>query len=232
LSNPSVRRLPALASRILLATFAAGLLASAGCASHPKTKSTWAEGAARGQPYSTILLVGVSPNMSQRCAFERILARRLRNESTLVAASCDAMKQKEPLTREAIQATVDELGIDAVIATLLVGRKLDATEGGSRDTRGGGYYKATDSGWAYGWDGYYGAYGVPVIYADFTTAPTITTIKANVQLSTKVFDTRTAKPVYTVDTSMKEIESRDQGFLEITAAIAKELHDDGVVKGD
>jgi hypothetical protein len=53
-----------------------------------------------------------------------------------------------------------------------------------------------------------------------------------VQLSTKVFDTKTAKPVYTVDTRLKKIKSRDEGFLELTAAIADKLHDDGLVKAD
>lgn len=222
------RRLPA----ACIALLAASLVTLAGCSTHPSVKATWQEASAKGQVYSTILVVGVSPNMSQRCAFERILARRLRNESTLVAASCDAMKQKEPLTREAVEATVKELGIDAVIATLLVKRTVGAKEGGSRDTRGSAAYKATDSGWAYGWDGYYGAYGVPVIYLDFTTAPPINTIEADVQLSTKVFDTRTAKPVYTVDTRLKKIKSRDEGFLELTAAIADKLHDDGLVHKD
>lgn len=215
-----------------LTLIAASLAGLAGCSNHPSAKATWQETSARGQAFSTILVVAVTPNMSQRCAFERILARRLRNESTLVAASCDALKQKEPLTREGIEATVQELGIDAVIATLLVKRSVGAKEGGSRDTRGSAAYKATDSGWAYGWDGYYGAYGVPVIYMDFTTAPPINTIEADVQLSTKVFDTRTAKPVYTVDTRLKKIRSRDEGFLELTAAIADKLHDDGLVKDD
>ncbi len=228
MSKPVARRLPALALPLL----AAGLALLAGCATHPSSKSSWEPGAARGKTYSTILVVGVSPNLPQRCAYERILARRLRNEGTLVAASCDAMKQKEPLTREAIQATVDELGIDAVVASLLVDRKVEAKEGGSRDTRGGAYYKATDSGWAYGWDGYYGAYGVPVIYADFTTAPPINTINTTVKVSTKVFDTQTGKAVYTTNTSFKNVISRDQGFLEITAAIADELRDDGLVKKD
>ena len=228
MSKPAFRRLPVLCVAVL----AASLVALAGCANHAKTKSTWHESAARGHTYSTILVVGVSPNLSQRCAFERILAKRLRNKSTLVAASCDALKQKEPLTREAIEAAVDELGIDAVIATLLVGRKLEAKDGGSRDTRGTAGYKATDSGWAYGWDGYYGAYGVPVIYADFTTSPSITTIKAQIEVSTKVFDSKTAQPVYSINTKMKNILSRDQGYLEITAAIADKLHDDKLVKDD
>ena len=210
----------------------AGVACVAGCAQHPKVSSTWGPGASRGQSFSTILVVGVSPNLSQRCSFERVLAKRLRSETTLVATSCDALKQKEPLTRAGIEAAVDELGIDAVIATLLVGKSTGAEDGGSRDTRGGAYYKATDSGWAYGWDGYYGAYGVPVIYADFTTSPSITTIKSEVKVTTRVYETKGATMVFSVDTSVKNIESRDAGFLTITDAIADRLHKDGLVRAN
>lgn len=228
MSKSVVRRFPA----FCLVLVAASLTLFAGCASMAKSKGAWTQGATRGQGYSTLLLVGVSPNRSQRCAFERILARRLRNDHTLVATSCDALKNKETLTREDVEAAVDELGIDAVMATLLVKRKIESKEGGSRDTRGGAYYKATDSGWAYGWDGYYGMYGVPVIYADFTTAAPINTIEADVEVSTKVYDVKTKQPVYTVNTRLNKIKSRDEGFLAITAAIAEKLQDDGLVKGD
>jgi hypothetical protein len=230
LPNPAVRRLTTNTVTfpwMLLLIGAAGL---AGCTQHPKVSSTWSEGAARGQAYSTILVVGVSPNLSQRCAFERVLASRLRSESTLVATSCDALKPKDPLTRAGVEAAVEELGIDAVIATLLVGKNVSADDGGSRDTRGGAMYKATDSGWAYGWDGYYGAYGVPVIYADFTTYSSITTIKGEAKVTTRVFETKGATTVYTVDTAIKNIESRDEGFLAITAAISERLHKDGLLR--
>jgi hypothetical protein len=219
--------LPTSFARRILIVGAAGLVA---CSSQPKVSSAWQDGAARSPPFTAILVVGVSPNLNQRCAFERVLAKRLRSEKTLVAASCDAMKQKEPLTRESIEATVRELGADAVVATILVAKKSDAKDGGSRDTRGGAYYKATDSGWATGYDGLYGAYGVPVIYADFTTSPSITTIKSNVQIQTRVYETKGATVVYKVDTSAKNLESRDEALATITAPIAEQMRRDGLIK--
>jgi len=214
-------------TRLMLIAGAASLVA---CASHPKVAGTWQEGAPRNQSYAAILVVGVSPDLNQRCAFERVLAKRLRSEKTLVAASCDAMPPKAPLTRENVEATVKELGADAVIATILVARKSEAKNGGSRDERGGAYYKATDAGWASGYDGYYGAYGVPVIYADFTTTPSITTIKSSVQIQTRVYETKGATVVYKVDTSAKNLESRDEALTTITAPIAERLRHDGLIK--
>jgi hypothetical protein len=221
------RPVSATAARLVLVAGAAGLVA---CVSHPKVSGTWQDGAAHNRSYAAILVVGVSPDLKQRCAFERVLAKRLRSEKTLVAASCDAMQQKEPLTRENIEATVRELGADAVVATILVARRSDAKDGGSRDTRGGAYYKATDSGWATGYDSLYGAYGVPVIYADFTTSPSITTIKSSVQIQTRVFETKGATIVYKVDTSAKNLESRDEALATITAPIAEQLRRDGLIK--
>ena len=61
----------------------AGVACVAGCAQHPKVSSTWGPDASRGQSFSTILVVGVSPNLSQRCSFERVLAKRLRSETTM-----------------------------------------------------------------------------------------------------------------------------------------------------
>jgi len=84
-----------------------------------------------------------------------------------------------------------------VLATILVSKEFDVEDGGSRDTRGGAYYKATGSGYA---TGYYGAYGVPVVYGEFQTAPSIMTMKGEVRITTKVFETRGATLVYTLDT--------------------------------
>jgi hypothetical protein len=221
-------RLPrARAARLVLIVAAAGLVA---CSTQPKSTSAWQPNAPRDRSYSAILVVGVSPNLDTRCAFERVLARRLRSEHTLAAASCDAMKQKEPLTREGIEAAVADLGVDAVIATILVAKTTDAKSGGGRDTRGGGVYKATDAGWASGYDAYYGAYGVPVIYADFTTWPSITTIKTNVEVQTRVYETKGATVVYKIDTKAKALESRDEGLTSITAPIAEQLKDDGLIR--
>ena len=110
---------------------------------------------------------------------------------------------------------------DAVLATSLISRAWEAEEGGTRDTRGAAYYKATDS--------YYGVYGT-VVAADFQTSASITTVKGEAHVTSKLYETRGATVVYTVDTKVRNIESRGEGLAAITAPIGKKLRKDGLIR--
>ena len=218
--NQTVRHLPtgsaALASLLLLL----GGTLLGGCAQQVKDSGTWQDNVPRNQPFTRVLVVGVSPNINQRCAFEQFMASRITSAATAAIASCDAMKQKEPLTREGIEQAVASQQADAVVATILVARKWTETEGGSRDTHGGGYYKATDAGYA---TGYYGVYSVPVIYGDFQTSDPITTVKGQIQVATKVWATQGPTLVYTLNTTAKNQEQSDVTLAAITASIGDRL---------
>jgi hypothetical protein len=198
-----------------------------GCASQGRASGTWAEGAAQGQTFQRVLVVGVSPDLDQRCTFERFLAQRIQSETTKAFTSCSSVTQREPLTRESIEGAVAAKQADAVVATILVSKEWEVGEGGSRDDRGGGMYKATDAGYAMG---YYGAYGVPVVYGEFKTAPSIMSMKGDVSVATKVYETRGATLVYTIDTSAKNIESKASGLDAITTPIADRLRRDGLIR--
>jgi hypothetical protein len=208
-------------------TVAASLLLGAaflcGCAQQPRVTSSWQDGADRDQVFAKVLVVGVSPNLRGRCAFERALARNLHDEATMAVASCDAVKQKEPLTRESIEQAVADVQADAVVATSLIDRKWGTEEGGSRDTRGGGYYKATDS-------GLYGVYGTPVIYGEFTTAAEVTTLQGEFHVTTKVYETRGPTVVYVMDTFVGGQESSDAAIGSIAEQISARLQKDGLVR--
>lgn len=199
----------------------------AGCTPAVTVTSAWQDSVPRNQSFKRVLVVGVSPDVRQRCPFERFLAFELESESTKAIASCDAVTQKDPLTRESIDLAIASQKADAVLATLLVSKKWDVEEGGDRDTRGGAYYKATDSGYA---TGYYGTYGVPVVYGEFQTASAITTMKGEVRITSKLYETRGATLVYTLDTLARDIESRDAGLGAITAPIAERLRKDGLIR--
>ncbi len=208
----------------LLVVASAGL---AGCGSQPKASGAWTEDAPRGQAFSRVLVVGVTPNINQRCPFERMLAGRINSTATAAFASCDVVTKKDPLTRESIEEAVAAKQADAVLATSLVSREWELAQGGTRDTRGGGMYKATDSGWATGW---YGAYGVPVVYGEFKTAPSALTVQGEIRLTSRLFETANAKLVYTMDTTAGAIESSDQAAHDLSVAIAERLLSDGLVR--
>jgi len=96
-------------------------------------------------------------------------------------------------------------------------------EGNSEDTRGNSVYKATDFA--------YGAYGMPVTYVDFQTAPPLTSLKSSLHVVTKVYETHGATLIYTIDTVTKsqEIDSTEGTLLTITQPTADRLRRAGLI---
>jgi hypothetical protein len=215
--RPPVKPLLAL----LLAT---GLAA---CAPQVSVKSGPTDAATGRHTYERIMVVGVSPDVNQRCAFERFMVSQLATEKTVVFASCNAVKTKDPLTRESLEEAVAAQKPDAVLATILVSRDYGLKEGHGRDDRGDASYKATDYGWA---SGYYGIYGVPVVYGEFRTLPSITTLQGEVHVSSRLFETSGATVVYTLDTVAKNLESREEALARIATPIAERLRRDGLTR--
>ena len=216
--------------RILALALVAISFVATGCATGESAKVTgaWAaDGAKPAQPFAKVLVVGVSPNVKSRCTFERFMVANLTRGSTQAVASCDVMDKQAPLSRELVEQAVAAQQADAVLATLLVSQDWAPKTGGSRDTRGSAGYKATDSGWE---TSYYGTYSVPVIYADFQANAASLVIQGEAHVASKLWQTRTASVVYTMDTVVQGIESQDAGLSLITASIAGELSKNALVR--
>jgi hypothetical protein len=167
------------------------------------------------------LVVGISPDINQRCRFERAMASKIKSANTMAFVSCDVMPPKTPLTRESVEAAVAAKSADAVLATSLISKAWDVEEGGTHDTRGDALYKATDA--------YYGVYGT-VVAADFQASAPLTTLKGEAHVTTKLYETRDATVVYTVDTKVRNIETRGEGLSEVTVGIGKKLRKDGLIR--
>jgi hypothetical protein len=203
-----------------------GAMILAGCAQPTRLGGSGQDGAAPRATFSRVLVVGVSPDINQRCAFEYALASKISTGQTTAISSCRAMTQKEPLTREGIEAAVASQKADAVVATSLAEKQWDAASSG-RDTRGSGSYKATDAGYA---TGYYGAYGVPVVYGDFQTTASAKTLRGDIEVTSKVWETSGPTEVHTMTTTVKNIESTDQGIINLATAIADRLRREGLTR--
>jgi hypothetical protein len=200
------------------------LLAAGWLIAHPleaQVKGEWSEGVSRDQSFSRVLVVGVSPDVNQRCAFERSMASQLKSGSTQAFVSCDAIPRDAPLTRENIVAAVAAKNADAVLVTSFVSQSSELEVGGTRDTRGVAVYKAQDA----FFDGFGG-----VVAADFHTAPPSTGIQGEAHLASKLFEARGATVVYTVDSKIKDIESRGQALAEIPPPIAKKLRKERLIR--
>ena len=187
-----------------------------GC-SGVSVKGTWQDGAPRNQTYTRLLVIGVTPDRDLRCAFESDFGSQLVSASTAVISSCDRMSAKEPLTRENVERVAASVHADAVLATRLVSMHTGQGEGNSTDMRGDSMYKATDFA--------YGAYGMPVTYVDFQTAPPLTSLTSSLHVVTRLYETHGATLIYTIDTITKsqEIDSTEATLVTITAPTADRL---------
>ena len=193
-----------------------------GC-SGVSVEGKWQDGAPRDQTYTRLLVIGVSPDRDLRCAFESTLTSQHRSASTTAISSCEQMSAKEPLNRETVERAAASVHADAVLATRLVSMGTRHEEGNSEDTRGNSVYKATDFA--------YGAYGMPVTYVDFQTAPPLTSLKSSLHVVTKVYETHGATLIYTIDTVTKsqEIDSTEGTLLTITQPTADRLRRAGLI---
>lgn len=209
--------------RALSALFAAAWLA--GCAGQPSVKSAWTGSTPRKQTFQRVLVVGLDTNYDHRCAFEASLVSQLKRGAMVAVSSCELIKSDEPLTRAAVERAVASINADAVLTTNLIDADLDTKEGAGRDARGGGYYKATDYGYAFN---YYG-YGVPVTYGQFVESPSTTTIHGSANVAAKLYETRGATLVYSVQVKAGELESHQGFLLEVPPAIADRLRRDGLI---
>jgi hypothetical protein len=194
-----------------------------GC-SGVSVKGSWQDGAPRDQTYARLLVIGVSPDRDLRCAFEATFASQLTNASTTAISSCAQMSATEPLTRENVERAAASVHADAVLATRLVSMGIGHGQGTSDDMRGDSVYKATDFA--------YGAYGMPMTYVDFQTAPPLQSMTSSLHVVTKFYETRGATLIYTIDTVTKsqEIDSTEATLVTITAPTADRLRRAGLIR--
>ena len=219
-------------ARAALCALAAAVVGLGACAQTVKLNSTWSEDAGGQPPFERVMVVAVSPDTNQRCAFEGFLATRIREGGSVAMPSCRALAPGQPLTRESVELAIAEHGIDAVVVTFLVAASAEVREGGTSETRGDAYYKPTGFGWVdpYYYGGAYGVYGVPVVYGEFQTADPLTTLEGAAEIATLVYRTRDAALVYELTTKASELESSVSAFAEITGPVAERLRRDGVIR--
>jgi hypothetical protein len=199
-----------------------------GCATQSTVNGAWQGSAPRHQSFTRVLIVGISANFTQRCAFEWSLASQIASDSTQVFISCDSMTSKDPLTRADIERVVAADHADAVLTSAVVSMQLGGQQGNTRDTRATPYYQVTGQGYV---TGALGEYGVPVTFVQLETTPSITMLTGEIHVLTKLFETHGATLIYTVDTKAKseDIDSSSTGIESITALIADRLRRDGLI---
>ncbi len=198
-----------------------------GCAGN-SVQSAWQESVPHHPSFSRILIVGISTDFTQRCAFEFSMASQFTGSSTQALVSCNTMMPNDPLTRANIERVAAAGHADAVLTSAVVSMQLGAHQGNTSDTRATPYYQVTGQGYV---TGDLGAYGVPVAYVQLETTPSIPMITDDIHIVTKLFDAQDATLVYAMDTQAKsnDMQSSSSTIDTITGLIADRLRRDGVI---
>lgn len=193
-----------------------------GCAGSASVKGAWQEPAPHPS-FSRVLIVGISTNFDQRCAFEFSMASWFSGGSTQPIVSCNSMMPKDPLTRANIERVVAAEHADAVLTSAVVTLQVGAQPGYKIP-----YYQVTGQGYV---TGPMGEYGVPVAFVQLETTTSIPTISGDIRIVTKLFDAHDATLVYTLDMQAKsdDIQSSSAAVETITGLIAGRLRRDGVI---
>jgi hypothetical protein len=193
-----------------------------GCASGGSAQGAWLMPAPHPS-FSRILIVGISTDYDQRCAFEFSMSYQFSSASPQAIVSCNSMTQTDPLTRANIDRVAAAVHADAVLTTAVVSVQM-SEEKGERVA----YYQVVGQGYV---TGPLGAYGVPVDFVQLTSAKTLPTVTGDVHLATKLFEVRDATLVYSLDTQTKDnaLQSTSATMDTLTGQIGDRLHRDGVL---
>jgi hypothetical protein len=133
------------------------------------------------------------------------------------------MTPTDPLTAANIERVAASVHADAVLTTAVVTVQMSEQKGEPIP-----YYQVTGQGYV---TGPLGAYGVPVAFVQLETATPLPTITGDIHLRTKLFDTKDATLVYSLDTQATEnaLQSTSSTMETLTGLIGDRLHRDGVI---
>jgi len=219
--------LPETARWLTRALGLATTLLAAACIGPASVDGSWVERPRNAPDFSNLLVVGVSPDYNMRCRFERALADDLRSATVKATASCAHLGSTTPLTREEVVAVVQAQGFDAVLATRLVNQKPRLDKGTGSDTRQDYYYKPVGYGVS---DDYYGYFGLPVTFVEFTSNPPVLTLESTVTISTNLYEASDAALLYTLTSKVRNVDSAGNFINQVTSAISAHLRDEGLVR--
>jgi hypothetical protein len=137
--------------------------------------------------------------------------------------SCNSMTPTEQLTRANIERAVAAVHADAVLTTAVVALQTSAQKGEPIP-----YYQVVGQGYV---TGPLGAYGVPVAFVQLESTTPLPTITGDIHLITKLFDTKDATLLYSLDTQAKgnALQSTESTMDDLTGQIGDRLRRDGVI---
>lgn len=168
--------------------------------------------------YSRILVVAVHENRDVRRRFEESVARELADRQTEAVASIAAMGSDEPINRDTLVAVARDERADAVMITRLIGVDVSSEVKAGRTTIEPQRRSDLPLVDAFRYD-----------YAETADPMTITT-QRTVKVTSDLYDAMTEARVWSVESTAFAKETVDDVIDTLSAAIAKQLAKDGLVR--
>jgi hypothetical protein len=187
-----------------------------------KVKQTWKSPDYHGGPVTKVAVLTVTDRPMLRQGFENRLVYQLKQNGVTSVPTYDQLSLSEiNKDKKAAAEKVRSNGSDAV----LVMRLIDLTSSYREYRPGGERYAETINGWGY--DYFYDYY--TVAYMDMS--PTYGTLKQHVYLESRLFDLKTAKPLWAGITLTVVTETTDRmaEMDPIVAKVVEAMKKDGVI---
>ncbi len=175
-----------------------------------KPTAEWRDRSYSGKAFDNILIVGIAAKVTARRAFENTFVDRLNDENIKATAGFAVMPEHAQPTEANIKAVIEDIHFDGVMVTHLVGvdENTEYHPGVYRDS----FY------------GYYGHVG------GYVYQPGYYTRHKWVRLETKLYDARTEKLVWSMQTETMD-PSTDQKLIDSKIkTVVKRLKGQGLLQ--
>lgn len=205
----------------------AALLSSLPPVAQAGSSTEWAPNAPRDHRYTKVLVVGISASEDSRCMYENFLADQLQSKTVEVIQSCDIDSPVQPPTQAWVAEVATDAGADAVLTTRFVGADASVRNDGTRDDRGGYYFKAygtTDVPDAWGF------YDLPVVYGQYQNEPQLNLLEGDVTVVSQVYSVQDKMLVATIKTTVKNVDTSENAIASVAEAVADRMRSDGLAK--
>jgi DNA-binding transcriptional regulator YhcF (GntR family) len=205
---------PVTAARTAIITALLTALTLAGCATNATVSSNWLDESKRNSRYDRVLVIAMAEQGDKRMSFEDAVAFDLRSDTTQAWPSSRHMATTTKINADTIAPVVRELGATAVVISRV--SKMEVSTSESKP-----YTDVTTTrkkGTAFRYD--YVEKEIPILVTpEFTT-----------ELETDVVDVASGERIYSVVAAASGQESLSEVINVLSAAIAKRLRSDGVIR--
>ena len=190
-----------------------------GC-SKTSVTGTWKNSDYDGQPFTSIMVVGLTGSANKRLMWEDVMANRLRQDgSKTVVTRIGALPNDQELAEKEIVEHVKNKGIDGVLVTRVVDTRKEEV-----------YHPPTDVGYVGGPYGYYGHFNS--YYSRAYTqvySPGYTTTQTVVLLETNLYKSDTPELIWSMSSDTFDPKSTTQVIESVSKKVLETLKKDKLI---